>query len=160
MRSALLVALLLTGCASGRPAISDASLIGTWECGPTTMHGPNFDLLVTTRTTNNADHTYSSLTTSVVTPQGGLAVTNKDLAHGTWQLDGDVITSTVTRVEFLSSTDATISNKFGQDIQDAQLKKKSVYQSRIIHFDGQTSRSIPVNSMYKEAVVESSCKRV
>ena len=124
------------------------------------MQGPNFDLVVTTRTTNNHDHTYSSLTTSVITPHGQAAVTNKDIAYGSWRLEADVISSTVERVQFLSSSDPTFSRELGQQIQEAQLKKKSVYKSRVLDFDGNTSRSVPVDSMYKEAVVESSCRRV
>jgi hypothetical protein len=161
MRLVLLVALVLAGCSTTpKSSLTDKSFVGTWECGPTTMHGPNFDVAVTTRTANRPDHTYSSLTTSVITPQGQLPITNKDQADGTWSLDGDIITSTVQRVEFLSSSDPKITKWLGQQIQDAQLKMKSVYQSRILIFDGITSRSVPVNSMYKEAVVESSCKRV
>jgi len=161
MRLVYLASLILAGCATApKPSLTDKSIIGTWECGPTVMHGPNFDVAVTTRTTNRPDHTYTSLTTSVITPTGQPPVTNKDQADGTWSLDGDIITSTVQRVEFQSSSDPTISKWLGQQIQDAQLKKKSVYQSRILEFDGTTSRSTPVNPMYKEAGVESSCKRV
>lgn len=161
-RSILLVSLLLAaGCTASRATVlSEEVMIGTWECGPTSMQGPNFNVLVTVRTTNNADHTYSSHTTSVITPDGKPAITNKDVAYGTWRLENDVITSTVERVQFLSSSDPSFSNFVGQQIQDAQLKMKSVYKSRVIAFDGNTSRSIPVDAMYKEAVVESSCRRL
>ena len=160
MRLIVLTTILLTGCAATGAPLSDQSLIGTWECGPTTMHGPNFDLVVTTRTTNNPDHSYSSLTTSVITSHGQAPITNKDIAYGLWRLEGDVITSVVEKVQFLSSSDPSLSNEQGQLIQEAQLKKKSVYKSRILDFNGNTSRSVPVDSMYKEAAVESSCRRV
>jgi len=160
VRLILLTTALLASCATARASLSEESLVGTWECGPTTMQGPNFDLVVTTRTTNNHDHTYSSLTTSVITPHGQSAVTNKDIAYGSWRLEADVVTSKVERVQFLSSSDPSFSSELGQQIQEAQLKKKSVYQSRVLDFDGNTSRSVPVDSMYKEAVVESSCRRV
>ena len=162
MRLLILATALFAGCttATTKTSITDESLIGTWECSPTTMHDPNFDLVVTTRTTNNSDHTYTELTTSVITPHGKPSITNRDQANGTWRLDGDVTTSTVLRVEFISSSDPTISKELGQQIQESQLKKKSVYQSKILAFDGATSRSVPLNSMYKEAAVESSCKRV
>ncbi|WP_226467691.1 hypothetical protein [Luteimonas panaciterrae] len=157
----LLVAMLMAACAAGRDAgLSDESLLGVWECGPTTMHGPNFDLVVTTRTTNNSDHTYSSLTTSVITPHGKHAITNKDLAYGSWRLEKGVVVSVVERVQFLSSSDPTFKNELGQKIQDDLLKKKSVFKSRILYFDGNISRSIPIDSMYKEAEVESTCRRV
>ncbi|WP_234340111.1 hypothetical protein, partial [Xanthomonas citri] len=66
----------------------------------------------------------------------------------------------VERVQFLSSSDPTFSNELGQQIQEAQLKKKSVYKSHIPDFDGNTSRTMTVDPMYKEAAVESSCTRV
>ena len=160
MRLILLTAALLASCATARASLSEESLVGTWECNSTTMQGPNFDLVVITRTTNNADHTYSSITTSVITPHGQSTVTNKDISYGSWRLEADVVTSSVERVQFLSSSDPTFSNELGQQIQEAQLEKKSVYRSRILDFDGNTSRSIPVDSMYKEADVESSCRRV
>jgi hypothetical protein len=152
---------IVAGCSTSRESgLSDQALLGDWECGPTTMHGTSFDLVITVRTTNRPDHTYTSLTTSVITPHGKSPVTNKDQAHGTWRLDGDMITSTVQQVEFLSSSDPTFRKELGQKIQDDQLGKKSTYQSRILEFDGHVTRSIPVNSLYKEAVVESSCRRV
>lgn len=127
-----------------------------------TMHGPNFDVEVTTRTTNNADLTYSSRTISVITPHGKDPVTNQDLSYGTWQLDGDIVISKVKRVEFISSSDPAFSHSIGQQILEGEVRKKSVYRSRLLHLDlgAGTSRSIPVDSMYKEAVVESSCRRV
>ncbi len=162
MKFAILVAVAtVVGCSTSRePRLSDQAMLGDWDCGPTTMHGPGFDLVVTVRTTNRPDHTYTSLTTSVITPHGKSPVTNKDQAYGTWRLDGGIVTSSVQRVEFLSSSDPTFSKELGQKIQDDQLRKKSTYQSRILEFDGEVSRSIPVNSLYKEAIVESSCRRV
>ncbi len=86
MRLIILTVVLFASCATARASLSEKSLNGTWECGPTIMQGPNFELVVTTRTTNNADHTYSNLTMSVITPHGGAAVTNKDIAYGSWHL--------------------------------------------------------------------------
>ncbi|MGE8281128.1 MAG: hypothetical protein ACN6O2_11890 [Stenotrophomonas sp.] len=160
MRLIVLTTMLLASCATVHAPLSDESITGAWECGPTTMHGPDFDVVVTTRNTNNADHTYSSLSTSIITPHGQVAVTNQAIDHGTWRLETDVITFTVERVQFLSSSDPTFSNTLGQQIEDAQLKKKSVYRYRMLHFDGNTSRSVPVDPMYKEAEVESSCRRI
>lgn len=156
-----LASLALAGCATtGEPALTSQALVGNWRCGPTVMHGPHFDIAVTTETSNAADGTYSTLTTSVITPHGKPSITTTDRAWGTWQLDDGVISSTVQRVEFLSSSDPSITKEIGQQAQDAQVRKKSSYQSRILEFTGRSSRSIPVDSMYKEAVVESSCERV
>ncbi|QOY23712.1 hypothetical protein FYK61_21590 [Xanthomonas citri] len=97
---------------------------------------------------------------SVITPHGGAAVTNKDIAYGSWHLEANDFIYKVERVQFLSSSDPTFSNELGQQIQKAQLKKKSVYKSHILDFDGNTSRTMTVDPMYQEAAVESSCTRI
>jgi hypothetical protein len=161
------ITLLLTACAllsscatTNQAALTSQSLVGTWRCAPVTMHGPNFDLVATSEITNGADNTYTELTTSVFTPHGKAPITSTDRSFGTWRLDGDVITTDVREAEFLSSSDPSISIERGQKALEAQLNKKSTYQSRVLEFTGNTLRRIPVNSMYKEAVVESSCERV
>ena len=153
--------IMLTGCATtGSVALSEKSLLGTWECGPTTMQNGTLNLVLTTRTTYSADHTFVGLSTSVMTFSGKAPITNKDQAFGVWRLDGDIMTFTTQRVEFLSSTEKSISREFGQKIQDDALKLKPTSQSRVIYFDGMTSRSLPLDSMFKEAQVESSCRRI
>ena len=124
------------------------------------MHGPNFDLTVTEITTNNADHTFVTSTESVIVPNGGAAVITKDEAYGTWHLEGNIVTTEFLKSTFLSSSDPSVGKEIGQRIQDEQLKKKSIYQSRILELSDDKSRSIPVNPMYKEAAVESSCHRI
>lgn len=150
----------LFGCTTiGSIALSEKSLVGTWACGPITMQKDNFDLVVTARTTYKADHTFVSLTSSQITFSGKGPIISKEQVYGIWQLDGDIVTSTIQRIDFLSSSEKSFSHGLGQKIQDDVLKEKSVYQSRILNFDGKTSTSIPVNPMFKEAEVELSCKR-
>lgn len=140
--------------------IAESRIVGTWECGPTIMHGPDFDLKVTEKTTNNADHTFITTTTSVITPHGGTEATHIDEAIGTWRLNGDIVTSALSKSTFLSSSDPTFDKEMGQQIQDAQLRKKSIYQSRLLEITANRSRSITTDSMYKEAEVESVCHRI
>lgn len=152
---------LLAGCATTRPAgLSSQSLVGAWRCGPTAMHGPTFDMAVSTETINRADGRYTSLTTSVITPHGKSPVVIQDRASGIWLLEGDILASEVQEVKFLSSSDPSISNERGQKMQDDLLKKKSIYRSRILKFTRRTLRIIPVEPTDKEAEVESLCKRV
>ncbi|MGN7916448.1 hypothetical protein [Lysobacter sp. 22409] len=152
---------LLAGCATNRPAgLSSQSLAGTWRCGPIAIPDPNYDLVVSTETINRADGRYTSLTTSVITPHGKSPVVIQDRASGTWLLEGDILVSKIEEVKFLSSSDSWISNERGQKVQDDMLKKKSVYRSRILKFTGRTLRIVPVEPTYKEAEVESLCKRV
>ncbi len=148
------------GLAASPAALSEQALVGTWECGPTILHGPDFELVVSERTTRQADGRYTGLTISVITPQGVAPVTNRDAAEGLWRLEGDVLVSTVQRVRFLSSSDPAFSHALGQRILDAEREKKSVYRSRILAFDGTIARAIPVDSLYEAAEVESTCRRL
>lgn len=148
------------GCATaGEPKLSKDSLVGAWECGPTTMHGPDFDVVATTHTIYGGDSAFTEITTTVITPRDKYPMTTEYEVHGTWRLDADVITTNVTYGRFLSSTDPSVGVEHGQQALDEQLKKKSTTQTRVLAFAGTTFRSIPVNAMYKEAVVESPCKR-
>lgn len=140
--------------------LTDELIIGTWECRPTTMHGPNFDIVVTSRTSNRPDHTSTTLTTSIITPHGAGPITNIDEATETWAIDGDVITRTVSKIRFVSSTDPKITPAVGQQIMDDQIARKSVYQSRVVGIDGKYVRSVPFNATHKQAEVESTCRRL
>ena len=151
---------LAAGCSTVPDTVlSDASLVGVWKCGPTTMRGPGFDMVATFETTYRVDHTTTTLTTSVISPHTGVPVTLRDRADGEWTLEGDVLTSTVRKVEFVSSTDPTLGPQEGQGILEAQVRKKSVYRSRSLACDGRVWRSSPVDPMYAEADVETTCRR-
>ncbi|HEY0334090.1 MAG TPA: hypothetical protein VGC74_10320 [Stenotrophomonas sp.] len=134
--------------------------VGVWDCGPTVMHGANSDVSRTTRTINNRDGSYSTLSTSLITPHGGTPVTNLDITKGGWQIVGEVVTSTVEDVMFVSSTDPAYSRDEGQRVLEAEAKKRSVFESRILEIDDRSSRAVPVSPKDKEAEVVSTCKRV
>jgi len=154
------MAFFTAGAHAQAPRDAGVSLVGTWECGPTVMQGPDFDLTVNSRITRNADHTYSDVTTSIIQPRGKTAITTQDQSSGTWQLDADIVTSRVDRVEFLSSSDPGFTRQQGQASLEAELKKKSVFRSRLLYLDANSSRSKPIGSLYKAAEVESSCRRM
>lgn len=152
---------LLAGLARAESplGLSEQDIVGTWDCRAATMQGPNFDVEATWQVTRRADHSYTSLNTSLVTTEEKPSITTTDQADGTWRLEGDVIVTSVGRVEFLSSSDAGIGKELGQQVLEAQIRKKSVYRARVIAFDGTTSRSVPVDPMHKQADVESTCTR-
>lgn len=158
---AILSALAL-GIGADKPVhlvVTHDSIVGAWECGPTTMKGPQFEMTVVIVTKYAADGTFESTTSSVIAPSGQSAISQIDSARGSWKLDGTILSSSFKDSKFISSSDPSISQEFGQKIQDDQLRKKSVYKSEILEI-GQTSmRMIPVESEYAEAVVESVCKR-
>lgn len=155
-------AVLLGGCATTRPVdgLSSQALVGTWRCGPVAVADPNYDLVVTTETINQADGRYTGLSTSVFTQPGKAPVVIQDRASGTWRLEGDIFVSKIEQVQFLSASDSWISQERGQKVQDEMLKKKSVYRSRILEFTGPTLRIVPVDPAYKAAELESLCERI
>ena len=154
----LLVALTLPLAACANPPKA-ADLTGTWKCGPTEMHGPGFTVTVSETTTNNASGTFTTDTTTVIAAPGKEPLTLLSRSSGTWELAGDVLRTHFKQAEFLSASDPSVSHETGQQAQDDQLKKKSTYESRILGIEGGRYRSVPVNPMYKEAAVESSCAR-
>ncbi|WP_269792090.1 hypothetical protein [Stenotrophomonas sp. Iso1] len=151
--------MLLAGGANAEPpTFSAADLLGTWECGPTSMHGPGFDLDVLIKTTNHPDGTYTSSSTSIIKPHGKSAVTNLDESKGTWVLQGDLLTTVVESARFISSTDPTFSRNEGQLLLEDELHKKRTYEARLLELKDGHSRTVPVGSLYPEAVTESSCR--
>lgn len=150
---------LLAGCTTDEPPLTDADMIGTWHCGPTTMRGPGFELVVTSRVTHGADHTSSSVTTSVISRPDMPDVTNEDAAWGRWDVEGREFVGTVERVEFLSSTDPETTKERGQKMLDDILRLKTEYRSRVLEHDGTHTRSVPIDAMFEEAEVETRCTR-
>lgn len=163
MGSKLAVAILLVSAGSAAATtspLSSSDLVGTWRCGPTFMQGPGFTVTVTDETTKLSDGTFIGHSRSLISAPDKPPLTLEDRSSGTWELVGDVVRSRINRIEFLSASDPSITKDAGQRAQDEQLAKKSVYESRILEFNGTHSRSIPVNSMYEEAAVESTCERI
>ena len=143
----------------GHLVVTQDSIVGAWECGPTTMKGPQFEMTVVIVTKYTANGTFESITTSVITPSGKPAISLVDSARGSWKLDGAVLSSAFKDSKFISASDPSISQEFGQKIQDDQLRKKSVYKAEILEIGQASMRVIPVESEYAEAVVASTCKR-
>jgi len=157
------VAIFLVAAGSAAAAtspLSPSDFFGTWRCGPTVMQGPGFTVTVTDETTKLPDGTFTGHSRSVISAPGKAPLTLQDRSSGTWELVGDVVRSRINHVEFLSASDPSITKDAGQRAQDEQLAKKSVHESRILEFNGTHSRSIPVNSMYRDAAVESTCERI
>jgi hypothetical protein len=145
---------LLSGCAAST-ALSPTSITGRWRCGPTVLHGSGFDVTVSTDTTYRPDARFETLTRSVITRPGHAPITTQDRAEGTWVLAGDVLRTTVQRARFLSSSDPSVSVADGQRLQDAQLRARSVFETRLQRIDAQQWRTSPVDG----AGAGASCSR-
>jgi hypothetical protein len=150
----LLAVALLAGCAT-TTQIAPASIVGRWRCGPTTLHGSGFDVAVSTDTRYGKDMRFDTLTRSVISRAGHAPITTQDRAEGTWALAGDVLRTTVQRTRFLSSSDPSISVSAGQQLQDAQLRTRSVFETRLQRIDDRHWRASPVDGSGADA----SCTR-
>ena len=145
---------LLTACATTAP-IDAASVAGRWRCGPTVLHGTGFDVTVSTDTTYRSDARFETLTRSVIARAGHAPVTTQDRAEGTWSLAGDVLRTTVQRVKFIASSDPAITVAAGQKLQDAQLRQRSVFETRLRRIDAQHWTTSPVG----DSGAQASCTR-
>lgn len=145
---------LLTGCAT-TASVDAASVTGHWRCGPTVLHGTGFDVTVSTDTTYRSDARFETLTRSVIARTGRAPVTTQDRAEGTWSLSGDVLRTTVQRVTFISSSDPAISVATGQKLQDAQLRQRSVFETRLRRIDTTHWSTAPVDG----SGADTSCTR-
>lgn len=157
-----ILAVMLAGLAPAEPgplAVSQESLTGTWECGPTTMKGPQIVISVTSVTKFAPDLSFVSTTTNVIKPSSRSAVTVVNSSRGTWRLEGTTLIWAYQESKFISSSDPFISAEIGQKVEDDELRKKSVYKSEILEVTRQSMRRIPVDSAYAAAVVEASCRR-
>ena len=162
MLKSLITLLLLASCSAAPPRleVSVESLAGNWKCGPTTVTGELVTVTVETLNHNYRDGKFETLTTSVITPKGESSITTQDRTWGTWKAqDGEYISS-VDGVQFLSSSDPTLSLEFGQKVHERELAKKSTYRSKVLILTETETITIPVDSLYKEAEVENRCKRV
>jgi hypothetical protein len=158
---AMLVALMSTigSAAAAAVPVSAGALTGSWECGPTVMKGPQFVMSVLSVTTRSADGTFVSTSTSTITPDGQTPKTLIDASRGTWKLEGTTLISTYLESRFVPSADRSVPAEIGQRVLDDELRKKSVFKSKVLDITSTSMRSIPVDSAYVEAVVESTCRR-
>jgi len=164
MNSTIAFLLLLaatSSCASGSTAlVGPSDLVGHWRCGPVVMRGPGLTVTASEEIAREEAGNYVSYGTTLVEAQGRAPVTLKDRSSGTWKLEDGILNIQVLRAEILSTSDPDVTMESAQRAQDAQLKKKSIYQDRIFEYTRVRYRTIPVNAMYKQAEVEQSCERI
>lgn len=144
------VAAALAACATTAPPDATA-VVGRWRCGPTVLHGAGFDVTVSTDTTYGADRRFTTLTRSVIAHSGRTPVITQDRAEGTWTLAGDVLRTTVHRATFLASSDPAITVRAGQQLQDAQLRRRAMFETRLRRIDATRWRTSPVDGGGTEA---------
>ena len=167
MRSHLAMCIVLNAAlcaASAAPVeVTEKLLTGIWECGPTAMQGPPGGpaslITVVSMTDRAPDLTFSSLTTTVILYSDRRSLTFIAADKGSWRLEGTTLLSEYKESTFVSASDPRISREAGQQVLDAELRKKSVFKSAILDIGPTALRSIPVDSAHAGAVVEATCRR-
>jgi len=140
-------------------AVVTNDLVGKWRCGPTVMRGPNVIVTASEEIIRADDGSFVSHGTSMIEVPGKPPLTIQDKSDGSWELTGEVLKTHIQHLEFLSSSEVSITKEMGQKVEDDQLAKKSIYENRVLEHTGMRYRVFPVNPMHKEAAVETSCER-
>lgn len=157
------IAAVLLACTApaeaGSLPVTENALIGTWDCGPTKMKGPDFVMSVVSATKFGADRTFVNMTTNLIEPAGKSAITIITSSRGTWRMEGTTLVWIYQESKFISSSNPAITPELGQKFEDDDLRKKSVYKSKILEISQDLLRRIPINSAHPEAVVEARCRR-
>lgn len=81
-------------------------------------------------------------------------------SRGTWRLEGAILTWAYQESKFVSSSNPAITPEIGQKVEDEEMRKKSVFKSKILEVTPDSLRRISVESAHPEAVVEVKCRRV
>ena len=152
-----IIVVTLAGCHSAGGLRK--SLEGGWVCGPYSMSGPSFKMTVTSNVTYGSDGSYEAESEYVVDIGSAVPITTRNRAIGSWEVDGDVITTRIAKVRFLESSDPSYTIQDGQSDLESQLELKNWSRSRVTSSSRRMLSTVPVNPMYTGANVEVSCKK-
>jgi hypothetical protein len=158
MQFSLLALLCASTCCQAAEA-RRAALIGPWACGPITMAGPGFDVILSYTIDYLKDGSYREMSDSTVKAASGRTVKTRSSGQGAWTLNKGIIETRGGKSEFLSSDDPAYTVEMGQGHLDAENKKKNWSKSQILALDAKQLRKIPIEVMYKQAAVEVNCLR-
>jgi len=154
--------LLLTAIALISPPVLGAArpsdIQGKWNCGPYTMKGQDRTIAVLEKASYGKDGSYSEISATTLSFDGGTKVTSRGKLSGSWQLIDGVIELHFKSFVVLSSDNPIYTVEMFQRSADAQMLKKNWAKNRVLEF-GKKLVYKPVDSMYKEAEVTVTCIR-
>lgn len=151
-------AFILAAAAASASGLSETAISGAWVCGPYTMSGKGFKVEVTDERQFGSDGSFAETSTATMKADDGRSLTTVTKFVGKWLLAGDIIEIRFASAQFVSSSNAGVSLERGQQNVDAQLAAKNWSKYRVLSA-GDTLVTVPVESRYKEAEVEVTCKR-
>ncbi len=145
-----------SGMAADPPPIS---VEGTWQCGPYTMTTPKFTATGSNKVSYKRGGEYYDFAITVITSNDKTKTTLNTQTTGTWTQSGDILQTTSTSVQVLSSDNPRYSVEAAQRSANEQLSKQATSKNYIrIRANSMTLR--PVKPASKEADIDVVCRRL
>ncbi|MEO8001142.1 MAG: hypothetical protein ABI644_04655 [Arenimonas sp.] len=134
------------------------SVEGIWQCGPYTMTTAKFTATGSNKVSYNRGGDYYDFAIMTIMTTDGTKTTLNTQTTGTWIQTGDVLQTTATNVQVLSSDNPRYSVEAAQRSANEQLGKQPIAKNKIrIRSNSMTLR--PVKATSKEADIDVVCRR-
>jgi len=135
------------------------SVEGTWQCGPYTMTTTKFTATGSNKVSYNRGGEYYDFAIMTIKSTDGTKTTINTQTTGTWKQSGDLLQTTSTNVQVLSSDNPRYPVEAAQRSANEQLSKQAVAKNKIrIRSNSMTLR--PINPPSKEADIDVVCRRL
>jgi hypothetical protein len=146
----------LPGMAADPPPIS---VEGTWQCGPYTVATAKFTATGSNKVSYNRGGAYYDFAITTITTTDGTKTTLNTQTTGTWKQSGDLLQTSSTNVQVLSSDNPRYPVEAAQRSANEQLSKQAVAKNKIrIRSNSMTLR--PINPTSKETDIDVVCRRL
>lgn len=134
------------------------SVEGTWQCGPYTMATAKFTATGSNKVSYNRGGDYYDFAIMTITSTDGTKTTLNTQTTGTWTQSGDLLQTTSTNVQVLSSDNPRYPVEAAQRSANEQQRKQPSAKNKIrIRSNSMTLR--PTNPASKEADIDVVCRR-
>lgn len=145
-----------TAFAADPPPIS---VEGTWQCGPYTMTTAKFTATGSNKVSYKRGGDYYDFAITTITTSDGTKTTLNTQTAGNWKQSGDLLQTTSTSVQVLSSDNPRYPVEAAQRSANEQLSKQPIAKNKIrIRSNSMTLR--PVNPASKETDIDVVCRRL
>jgi hypothetical protein len=132
---------------------------GQWRCGPYTMKTAKFSVTGSNTVEYRRSGEYAELATMTITSNEGTKTTLTTQTQGSWSQSSDVLQTTASKVQVLSSDNPRYPLEAAQKAADEQQAKQSIAKNKIrVRSNSMTLR--PINPSSKEADINIVCRRM
>ncbi len=153
----LLVSMIIPSAIAADPP--PISVEGTWQCGPYTMTTAKFTATGSNKVSYKRGGEYYDFAMTTITMIDGTKTTLNTQTTGTWTQSGDILQTTSTSAQVLSSDNPRYPVEAAQRSANEQLSKRATSKNHIrIRANSMTLR--PVKPASKEADIDVVCRRL